>query len=174
MIAAAYAYTTDSSIPNLKGLLTMATYRFSQVNGALIDFNARVDNLHFDSGSAADLDITAAGSTLTFRLGSESVRLKVGQGGTLAQFTTSNFTFADGSVLLIGDNTADRSRDAGANDLRGSAGNDRLIGMGGNDFLDGRDGSDTYVVTGTGDGTDTYRDSGSSGVDRIVAGSNGT
>jgi prepilin-type processing-associated H-X9-DG protein len=33
----------------------------------------------------------------------------VGQGGNLGQFTTGNFTFADGSVLLIGDNAADRS-----------------------------------------------------------------
>ena len=149
----------------------MATYSFSQAKGTSIAFNTRADILNFDIGCAADVDITLSGTNLIFTLGAWSVTLlNVGNIGALA---TSNITFADGSRLLIGDNTTGTSNDSRANNLAGGAGNDQLIGLGGNDTLDGREGSDTYVVTGINDGTDIYRDTGTTGIDRIVAGANG-
>ena len=149
----------------------MATFQFSQVKGTSIGFRVKTDILNFDLGSAADLDITTSGTSLILRMGNESVALL--NTGQVGQFSTTNITFSDGSLLLIGDDTTGTSRDSLANVLTGAAGNDRLIGMAGNDTLDGRDGSDTYVVTGTNDGTDLYRDTGTGGVDRIVAGANG-
>lgn len=53
--------------------------------------------------------------------------------------------------------------------LFGGNGDDVLTGGGGNDQLDGGAGSDAYVIVGTGDGVDKYADTGTSGVDRIVA-----
>ncbi len=52
--------------------------------------------------------------------------------------------------------------------LNGGGGNDTLEGGVGDDTLDGGAGSDTYVV-GAGAGFDTYTDTGTSGVDTIVA-----
>jgi VCBS repeat-containing protein len=150
----------------------MATFQFSQVKGSSLAFRARNDILNFDVGSAADVDISFSGTNLIFRLGSDFVTLVTGD--AFGEFHTGNLRFADGSLLLIGDNTRNTGRDAEANILTGSAGNDRLIGLGGNDTLDGREGSDTYVVMGTADGADLYRDSGTTGVDRIVAGANGS
>lgn len=149
----------------------MATFLFSQVKGSLIAFRTRTDVINFDVGSASDLDIAISGSTMTLRLGSDVLTLVTTD--TLSQFSTANLSFADGSLLLIGDNTRSTGRDDGANIILGGAGNDRLIGLGGNDTLDGREGSDTYVVMGANDGTDIYRDTGTTGTDRIVAGANG-
>lgn len=149
----------------------MATFLFSQVKGSLIAFRTRTDVINFDVGSASDLDISVSGSSMTLRLGSDFVTLVTTD--TLSQFSTTNLRFADGSLLLIGDDTRSTGRDDNANTLLGGAGNDRLIGLGGNDILDGGAGSDTYVVTGANDGTDLYRDTGTAGTDRIVAGANG-
>jgi Ca2+-binding RTX toxin-like protein len=54
---------------------------------------------------------------------------------------------------------------AGANHLVGLAGNDVLNGRGGADLLDGGEGSDTYKV----DGSDIVHDTGSQGLDKVVA-----
>ena len=149
----------------------MATHTFSQVKGKAIAFNIRHDILNFDVGSAADVMVTDIGRGLQLTLGSDSVTLlNVDRIGAL---TTRNITFADGSKLLIGDDSTD-SRDDRDNNLLGSAGDDLLIGLGGSDVLDGRGGSDKYLVLGTQDGTDKYRDIGTTGFDQIAAGSDGT
>jgi Ca2+-binding RTX toxin-like protein len=92
----------------------------------------------------------------------------------LGQLSATNFTFADGSRILIGNNKTGTASDDSTNKLIGTAHNDLLIGLGGNDILDGRNGSDNYVIYGNDDGTNRYRDSGTTGIDKIVAGSNGT
>ncbi|MBL8698540.1 MAG: choice-of-anchor L domain-containing protein [Alphaproteobacteria bacterium] len=149
----------------------MATYVFSQRAGTAIAFKPGVDVLQVDVGDAASLHIDVVGSSLVLSLGGQSVTLsKTG----LNRLTTSNITFSDGSALLVGDNLATTKNDAAANTLTGTAHADKLIGLGGNDQLDGRDGGDTYLVSGTGNGFDAYHDTGTSGVDRIVAGSNDT
>jgi Ca2+-binding RTX toxin-like protein len=58
----------------------------------------------------------------------------------------------------------------GADTITGSAGNDTIVGGAGNDSLNGGDGSDTYLFGFTqNDGFDTYHDTGTSGIDRILA-----
>jgi len=62
---------------------------------------------------------------------------------------------------------------AGSDTVIGSAGDDTIAGGLGNDHLDGREGSDTYLYS-TGDGKDTYEDTGAGGYDRIVVTANNT
>jgi Ca2+-binding RTX toxin-like protein len=61
----------------------------------------------------------------------------------------------------------------GSDTLKGHLGNDTLVGGSGNDSLDGGEGSDTYLYS-TGDGRDIYGDTGTSGVDKILATANNT
>jgi Ca2+-binding RTX toxin-like protein len=83
----------------------------------------------------------------------------------------------DGNDSFLGSGAGERVSGGYGNDsLRGRAGDDSISGGGGNDFLDGGEGSDTYWVSGqesggwqTYGGTDTYSDSGLTGLDRIVA-----
>ncbi len=57
---------------------------------------------------------------------------------------------------------------AGSDTITGSAADDTITGGIGNDTLNGGAGSDTYLFS-TGDGRDTYFDTGASGFDRILA-----
>src|SRR3569623_1235240 len=58
--------------------------------------------------------------------------------------------------------------DSKNNTLPGTAGDDIISGGRGNDTLDGGEDNDTYLVSADG-GTDTYKDTGTSGYDRILA-----
>ena len=83
----------------------------------------------------------------------------------------------DGNDTCTGSSAADVVSGGYGNDrLRGLAGNDTLSGGGGDDSLDGGEGSDTYLVSGlesggwkTYGGADSYADSGTGGLDQIVA-----
>jgi Ca2+-binding RTX toxin-like protein len=68
----------------------------------------------------------------------------------MAQFTSTNVTFADGSVLKIGDETIGHTDDNLANTLIGLTKDDHLIGLGGNDTLKGAGGND-FLEGGAGD-----------------------
>ncbi len=54
--------------------------------------------------------------------------------------------------------------------LLGDTGSDSLVGGGGSDSLNGGQDADRYIVSSTGSGTDVIRDSGTLGVDRLIAG----
>jgi Ca2+-binding RTX toxin-like protein len=58
--------------------------------------------------------------------------------------------------------------------ITGTSGDDTIYSGGGSDFLNGGDGSDTYVFSGSATGFSTFRDSGTGGWDRILAGSSNT
>ena len=87
------------------------------------------------------------------------------------------FDLGGGDDSFVGTAASDQVWGGYGNDtLRGAGGDDSLYGGGGDDVLDGGEGSDTYVVTGlvsggwqTFGGYDLYNDTGSSGIDRIVA-----
>ena len=123
-----------------------ATYLWSALtNGQIIDpFYPTGDTLRFDdasiSAAAVEIDINSAGGlTSVFAYGGKSI--------TLAQFnmlaeTGTNVTFANGSVLMIGDGTVGTVNDDLANTLTGGPGNDQLQGRGGNDTVSGGDGND--------------------------------
>ena len=163
----------------------MTTYNWSELpTGIDLDFDPLVDVLHFDdlSISAADVSTSSNGNTTTFTVGESSKTFDT----AIRTFTTSNLTFADGSVYLIGDNTTGTTDDDLANTLTGGSGNDKLVGYGGNDTLDGGGGNDVLLMSGSsygddsvigGDGIDTLRFSSSSstpGVTVAFAGGAGT
>jgi VCBS repeat-containing protein len=118
----------------------MATYLFSQVKGGSIRLSAGTDVLRFDSGNASQLSFSISGGLLVLSLGGESVTLRnITQVG---QLSSTSVVFADGSRLLIGDNTVGTTNDALANSLTGGTGHDQINGLGGNDTLSGGDGDD--------------------------------
>jgi len=55
---------------------------------------------------------------------------------------TSNIVFADGSLLLVGDNLYTTADDSLGNSLNGGTGDDQLVGLGGDDTLSGGAGND--------------------------------
>lgn len=119
--------------------------------------------LQFLSGSANDLALTVGDDGLSFSLAGATLTLD----RVLAQTTTESINFADGSVLVVGDNRSGSKADNRANSidilrdfasaadadnqlmglggqdkLRGGNGDDRVLGGGGNDRLSGRAGDD--------------------------------
>ena len=91
--------------------------------------------------------------------------------------TNLSIDLDSGNDSFIGSAAGETVRGGYGDDwIRGRGGNDSISGGGGNDLLDGGEGSDTYWVSGLESGgwqsyggTDTYSDSGATGVDRIVA-----
>ena len=86
--------------------------------------------------------------------------------GFVSAGVTGNPPPTNARDLIIGNN--------GDDTIAGGGGDDIIIGGGNNDTMDGGDGSDSYLVSGTGEGFDTYHDTGSSGIDTIVALSDNT
>src|SRR5688572_27534750 len=135
----------------------MATYQFSALaDGQAISFDPTVDRLNFDQTSiaAGDLTFIAEGADLRILVKSGPVAGKdvvlVSTGDT--EVTRTNVTFADGSLLLVGDNAPTNVSDHAGNALVGGAGRDLVMGLGGNDTLSGGDGNDS-LVGGTGNDT---------------------
>ena len=127
----------------------MTTYNWSALgnNQRISTFDPLTDKLAFN-----DATISAANVSFTFSDYYSSYVI-INYGGkvivlsTIAKFlTTKNVTFANGSLLLIGDNTAGTERDDDANTLNGSAQGDYIVGAGGNDTINANDGNDTIFV----------------------------
>jgi Ca2+-binding RTX toxin-like protein len=157
----------------------MALYRFSALfDGQSISFNTSADVLNFDQSviGAADIRATIEGTNLRVSVASGSFAGKdiLLLNVTPTRLTSTNVTFADGSRLLIGDNTSGITNDNFNNSLVGTAGRDHLSGLGGNDTLngaagndrlDGGDGNDSLLG---GDGNDTLI--GGNGIDTLNGG----
>lgn len=128
----------------------MATYLWSQLLevDVIEDFDPATDILHFDDPSISAAQITGFFYFDPFFLISGFVVTDWYQAVLLLDlpdqrvFTQTNFTFADGSVLLNGDNAVGTVNDEGPNTLVGGAGHDQLAGYGGNDSLVGGAGND--------------------------------
>ncbi len=106
----------------------MAVYQFSALsNGQAISFNPSADRLNFDQTaiSAANLSVTPldAATRITVVTGTDAGKFVDLQGTSELQLATSNVTFANGSRLLIGDNSVAQN-DNGNNTLFGGNGND--------------------------------------------------
>ena len=146
----------------------MATaYRFSALSdGAAISFDPHSDVLNFDQTaiSAADIQALTEGADvrLTVISGAHAGKDVLLSDVNLLQLASFNISFANGSRLLLGDNSV-ALNDNAANLLTGSAGNDLLNGLGGIDTLNGGGGNDRYIV-GAGD---VLNDTG--GVDSVVS-----
>ena len=101
--------------------------------------------LHLVSGSARDLTLGANAQSVTFATAGAALTLD----RAITSLTTQNVTFADRSVLVVGDNAAAGGRDDRANridilrDFKTAAAADNQIhGLGGNDQLQGGRGND--------------------------------
>jgi Ca2+-binding RTX toxin-like protein len=86
---------------------------------------------------------------------------------------SSNFTWATGGTLVLGDNDrsdSDGDSDAGANAINGTDFADNLIGMGGSDTVQGRAGDDVIQIDGTNSVFAVYSVDGGPGFDRLLYG----
>src|SRR5512132_1894490 len=101
----------------------MAVYQFSALtDGQAISFNAAVDRLNFDQTAiaAGDLSLVQEGSSLhvIVKSGTQAGKDIFLSNTSLEQVANSiNFTFADGSVALIGDGSVSTTGDAANNGL---------------------------------------------------------
>lgn len=124
----------------------MAAYRFTGLtHKQVLKFNASADSLFFDMAGlpAAAGEFFQNGPDLWITYGDKTVKLA---NTTLEQISSAHFSFADGSRLLIGDDSPGTAADGAANLLTGTAKGDYLDGRGGADSLDGGDGNDVLVV----------------------------
>jgi len=131
-----------------------------------ISFNPLADTLEISSASAAEAILSGA-TTTTLNFGEAAVTLPVATGA----LTSSNVIFKDGSVLIIGDNTAGDG-DGGANTIDIASQfapafgkNNQIFGLSGDDVLLSGAGDDR--IDG-GEGNDAIR--GGAGNDRILDG----
>jgi D-alanyl-D-alanine carboxypeptidase len=173
---------TGSEVDTLEGAFTV----LQSLDDNLFNIGDDRSPLRFMSGSANALDLTPTDEGLAFALGGATLTLD----RDLRATTTSSVSFADGSVIVVGDNAAGLSRDdrgnsidilaqhraaadqnnqliglGGDDALRGGRGNDKLLGGTGHDALWGRAGND--VLSG-----DQGRDAlyGGAGDDRLIGG----
>ena len=147
----------------------MASYNFYDQVSLSISFlvdSYDPDILIFDTNyNAAQVTLRQADADVLVSYGTENVILA---GITISQLTGNSFSFADGSVVLLG-TTGDDSLTGGS-----GYGADLINGGAGNDTLDGGLGSDVYIFA-KGDGIDTinnydltnYNDSAAGKIDTV-------
>jgi Ca2+-binding RTX toxin-like protein/glucose/arabinose dehydrogenase len=155
-----YVIGLDGELFRLTPIATpepVGTYQFSTLSdGQAISFSPSANGLNFDQSAiaAADIRVAASGSNTRIDVvaGAHAGKDVLLLGVSPLQLATTNVTFADGSRLLIGDNST-ATNDDSANTLSGTSGRDLLLGFGGNDtFVGGGGGAD--VIDG-GEGRDS-------------------
>jgi Ca2+-binding RTX toxin-like protein len=127
----------------------MAVYQFSALaDGQAVAFDPSADRLNFDQSAiaAADLGVVAEGAhtRITVLAGPHAGKDILLLDTTPFQLATSNVSFANGSLLLFGDNST-ASNDAAGNNLLGASGRDQIAGFAGNDTMSGRGGDDLLL-----------------------------
>lgn len=148
----------------------MSTITFSTLSGTnnTLPFNPATDILLFDSPSIRAVDVlfstsTTAGSSFTYN----GVSLTLS--GTHAfALTPTNVVFADGSKLLIGDQTTGTTTDlATGYTFDGGTGADVFYGFNGVDTFNGGDGDDRiFLTSGASSSADIVN--GGNGSDRVI------
>jgi D-alanyl-D-alanine carboxypeptidase len=134
---------------------------------AVTSFDPKTETLKVEAADAASAHIGAGGSfEATF--GAATLDLPL----DLKSVTTSNIIFADGSVLVVGDNKVGTQRDDAPNNIdiardfaSAEAKNNQVLGLGGNDRIWGGSGSDKLLG---GDGNDKIF--GRTGNDQLLGG----
>ena len=136
----------------------MPTFNWSSFSdGQQITFDPSTDRLAFDDQVSATQLVLASDNTdpalpiTKLCIDVTAITLSI----PLGSLTSSNFIFADGTTVIIGDNIAATTFDDLANTLIGTVRNELLIGLGGDDTLRGEGGND-YLLGGSGDDTADY------------------
>ena len=117
----------------------MATILFSSItNASKVPFNPASDILSFDTPTfhAASLGLSYADDYTGISLTAGAITFELSTTVNLTSLTTGNVIFADGSRLIVGDDSSS-GNDILANTLIGTAGHDQLLGLAGNDTLVG-------------------------------------
>ena len=137
----------------------MTIYNWSDLNpgdvfgqDTLASFDPAADQLVFDDPafSAADVLFDGNDAQSFFSLDGKFITLDIAP----FSITTVNITFADGSQLIVGDNTtavpdtATGGADDGPNTITGTNFDDLLVGAGGSDSVFGSGGNDVIAVVG--------------------------
>ena len=162
-------------------------------NANALDFRSVqfIGSITIDGGYGNDTIYGTAGNDTIVGGGDEEVDIGLRRFGPSSGIETIDGTQTLGVVRLLGDDNNNLLDFRGTtlvggnividggygNDtIYGTTGNDLIAGSGGDDRLDGGAGSDSYLVTGNEAGgwssfagSDTYADTGASGIDTIVA-----
>ncbi len=131
----------------------MSIYKFSSLtnNQHLLFFNPDVDILSFDSASitASAVRLVQSGANLGFTYGGKTVWLEATVIGELSVDPSANVTFANGSVLAIGDGSSYTLADYYGQDyidlLSTSTVGNQVWGLGGADIVQTGSGADWLV-----------------------------
>src|SRR4051812_44485192 len=102
----------------------MAVFNFSSLtNGQSISFDPSADVLNFDQTaiSAANLNVATEGADVrvTVLSGTDAGKTVLLQSVAMPQLASTNVTFANGSALVVGDNSTASTSDEAANSLSG-------------------------------------------------------
>ena len=149
------------TIYNWSSLTTNQSLAFDPANDQLAfddpSISAAMIGLNYtpDSGLGSAAFVRVIYGTKTITLSSTDIRT----------LTTSNVTFANGSLLIVGDNGVASSADDSANTINGSAQADYINGLGGDDIINAGDGND-LIYKPNSDGSDNI--SGGNGNDTII------
>jgi hypothetical protein len=130
----------------------MSTYKFSLlVNNQHQLFNPGIDKLSFDliSITASAVRLTQSGANLGFSYGSKTIWLDSVGISQLSTSPNANVTFANGSLLAIGDGTSNTLADYYGQDytdlLSTSTVGNQVWGLGGADYVQTGSGADLLV-----------------------------
>ncbi len=150
----------------------MTTYIASTlVNGQTIAFDPNTDILSFDGAfvSAGGFRFIEAtdGANIKFNYSGRTIFLTPTV--DIRQLTTTNVVFANGSLLLVGDNSTGTTGDALQNTLNGSSKDDLFLGLAGNDIINAGAGNDRIIMAPVGFNKDGGFDTvdGGAGFDRV-------
>ncbi len=129
----------------------MSIYKFSLLNNNQhLNFDPTVDILKFDSSgiTASNVELLQNEANLRFSFGNKKIFLDATSIGELSFGTGANVTFANNSVLVIGDGTANTLADYYGQDYSSlaskSVGN-QVWGLGGADLVHTGSGADRLV-----------------------------
>ena len=164
----------------------MASYHFDGTTSSTVNFDPEIDVLSISGLSAVDIEIKNLGSSLQIINPATGNTITL-DGITYTEISTSNITFNDGSVYIVGDNSTSDNDNAGNfldfstnnsdNQAFGLKGDDTIILGGGDDILKGGQGNDLleggagndYISGGL--GKDTLN--GDTGADTLAGGHGG-
>lgn len=152
----------------------MATYKYSDLIavGTTTTFDGASGTGHkplFTTSDSFVFDVENIAASSVAITGTTSTTITIGSNififtnFALGKISATNFTFADGSKLIIGDGTTSTSLDASANTLVGTEYNDYLDGMSGSDTVSYATASSAVTVNLT-----TNLASGGAGSDKLA------